>query len=98
VIDSQISNRHVYWTHCICATHPHLALAFTGIWRLSGALAWKVLVKSFGHHPVIAACDNTTEPLAWMLRPARPGRTRPLISRGCWRRPSPRCRRRCAGT
>ena len=22
-----------------------------------------------GHHPLPAACDNTGEPLAWMLRP-----------------------------
>jgi hypothetical protein len=24
--------------------------------------------KGFGHHPLLAACDNTGEPLAWMLR------------------------------
>ena len=24
--------------------------------------------KGFGHHPLLAACDNTAEPLAWMLR------------------------------
>ena len=25
--------------------------------------------KGYGHHPIIAACDNVAEPLAWMLRP-----------------------------
>jgi hypothetical protein len=29
--------------------------------------------KGFGHHPIIAACDNTAEPLAWMLRPGSAG-------------------------
>ena len=29
--------------------------------------------KGYGHHPVIAACDNTGEPLAWMLRPGSAG-------------------------
>jgi hypothetical protein len=29
--------------------------------------------KGFGHHPLIAACDNTAEPLAWMLRPGSAG-------------------------
>ena len=29
--------------------------------------------KGFGHHPVIAECDNTAEPLAWMLRPGSAG-------------------------
>jgi Transposase DDE domain group 1 len=29
--------------------------------------------KGFGHHPIIAACDNTGEPLAWMLRPGSAG-------------------------
>jgi DDE family transposase len=29
--------------------------------------------KGYGHHPVIAACDNTAEPLAWMLRPGSAG-------------------------
>jgi hypothetical protein len=24
--------------------------------------------KGFGHHPLLAECDNTAEPLAWMLR------------------------------
>ena len=24
--------------------------------------------KGYGHHPLLAACDNTGEPLAWMLR------------------------------
>ena len=24
--------------------------------------------KGFGHHPLLAACDNTAGPLAWMLR------------------------------
>jgi hypothetical protein len=32
--------------------------------------------KGFGHHPVLAECDNVREPLAWMMRPgsARPRR------------------------
>jgi hypothetical protein len=29
--------------------------------------------KGFGHHPIIAACDNVREPLAWMLRPGSAG-------------------------
>jgi hypothetical protein len=29
--------------------------------------------KGFGHHPLIAECDNTHEPLAWMLRPGSAG-------------------------
>jgi hypothetical protein len=31
---------------------------------------WK---KGFGFHPLLAYCDNTTEPLAGMLRPGRAG-------------------------
>ena len=29
--------------------------------------------KGYGHHPLLAACDNTAEPLAWMLRPGSAG-------------------------
>ena len=29
--------------------------------------------KGFGHHPVLAECDNVREPLAWMLRPGSAG-------------------------
>ena len=29
--------------------------------------------KGYGHHPMLAACDNTGEPLAWMLRPGSAG-------------------------
>jgi len=29
--------------------------------------------KGFGHHPIIAECDNVAEPLAWMLRPGSAG-------------------------
>jgi hypothetical protein len=29
--------------------------------------------KGFGHHPLIAECDNVAEPLAWMLRPGSAG-------------------------
>ena len=29
--------------------------------------------KGFGHHPLVAGCDNTAEPLAWMLRPGSAG-------------------------
>jgi len=29
--------------------------------------------KGYGHHLVIAACDNVAEPLAWMLRPGSAG-------------------------
>jgi hypothetical protein len=39
--------------------------------------------KGFGQHPLLAACDNTGERLAWMLRPARPAATRPPIKCGC---------------
>src|SRR5258708_22900728 len=29
--------------------------------------------KGYGHHPLLAECDNTGEPLAWMLRRGSPG-------------------------
>ena len=29
--------------------------------------------KGYGHHPLLAACDNVGEPLAWMLRPGSAG-------------------------
>ena len=29
--------------------------------------------KGFGHHPLLAYCDNTAEPLAGMLRPGSAG-------------------------
>ena len=29
--------------------------------------------KGFGHHPLVAGCDNVREPLAWMLRPGSAG-------------------------
>lgn len=29
--------------------------------------------QRLGHHPIIAACDNVAEPLAWMLRPSSAG-------------------------
>jgi hypothetical protein len=29
--------------------------------------------KGFGHHPVLAECDNVREPLAWMMRPGSAG-------------------------
>jgi Transposase DDE domain group 1 len=29
--------------------------------------------KGFGHHPLLAECDNTGEPLAWMMRPGSAG-------------------------
>src|ERR1700760_1328591 len=29
--------------------------------------------KGYGHHPLLAACDNKGEPLAWMLRPGSAG-------------------------
>jgi hypothetical protein len=29
--------------------------------------------KGYDHHPIIAACDNTAEPLAWILRPGSAG-------------------------
>jgi len=29
--------------------------------------------KGYGYHPLLAACDNTGEPLAWMLRPGSAG-------------------------
>jgi hypothetical protein len=29
--------------------------------------------KGYGHHPLFAACDNTGEPLAWVLRPGSAG-------------------------
>ena len=29
--------------------------------------------KGFGHHPLLAECDNMREPLAWMMRPGSAG-------------------------
>jgi len=29
--------------------------------------------KGFGHHPILAECDNFREPLAWMMRPGSAG-------------------------
>jgi hypothetical protein len=29
--------------------------------------------KGYRHHPLLAACDDTGEPLAWMLRPGSAG-------------------------
>ena len=29
--------------------------------------------KGFGHHPLVAECDNVREPLAWMLCPGSAG-------------------------
>jgi hypothetical protein len=29
--------------------------------------------KGFGHHPILAECDNLREPLAWMMRPGSAG-------------------------
>jgi predicted transcriptional regulator len=29
--------------------------------------------KGFGHHPILAECDNVREPLAWMMRPGSAG-------------------------
>ena len=56
--------------------------------------------KGFGHHPLLAFCDNTGgEPLAWMLRRGSAGRrTRPPITSTWWMRRSRRCRRRGGGT
>jgi hypothetical protein len=52
--------------------------------------------KGYGHHPVIAACDTTAEPLAWMLRPGSAGRTLPPITCASCRTRSRHSRRRCA--
>ena len=55
--------------------------------------------KGFGHHPIIAACDNVAEPLAWMLRPGSAGSaTPPPITCASWTTRSRRCRPRCAGS
>ena len=53
--------------------------------------------KGFGHHPLLAYCDNTAEPLAGMLRPGRPAATPPLITSRRWRPRSRRCPRRSRG-
>ena len=29
--------------------------------------------KGYGHHPLLAECDNVREPLAWMMRPGSAG-------------------------
>ncbi len=51
--------------------------------------------KGHGHHPLLAACDNTGEPLAWMLRPGSAGPSTRPITCGCPPRPSRRSRPRC---
>ena len=33
--------------------------------------------KGYGHHPLLAGCDNVREPLAWMMRAGWPAATRP---------------------
>ena len=50
--------------------------------------------KGYGHHPLLAACDNTGEPLAWMLRRGSAGSNTAAdhIALVTTRR-SPRCRR-----
>ena len=54
--------------------------------------------KGFGHHPLLAYCDNTAEPLAWMLRPGSAGsNTAADHLRRAGRRRSRRCRRGSGG-
>ena len=56
--------------------------------------------KGFGHHPLLAYCDNTGgEPLAWMLRHGSAGQQHGRRSPArCWTRRSRRCRRRSGGS
>ena len=55
--------------------------------------------KGFGHHPLIAYCDNTGGS-RWRgcCARARRAATRPPITSSSWTRRSRRCRRRSAGT
>ncbi len=61
--------------------------------------------KGYGHHPLLAACDNTGEPLAWMLRPGSAGsntaadhlRLLARGGRGAAARPAPRLMITCDG-
>ena len=53
--------------------------------------------KGFGHHPLLAYCDNTGEPLAGKLRRGGAGATRWPITWRSWGRRSPRCRRLSGG-
>jgi hypothetical protein len=48
--------------------------------------------KGFGHHPLLAYCDNTGEPLGGLCAAAAPGPTRWPITWRCWTRRSPRYR------
>ena len=49
--------------------------------------------KGFGHHPLLAYCDNTAEPLAGKLRRGGAAATPPPITWKSWvPRRSPRCR------
>ena len=54
--------------------------------------------KGYGHHPVIAACDNMAEPLAWMLRPGSAGSNTAADHLRLLATRSRRCRRRCAAS
>jgi Transposase DDE domain group 1 len=55
-------------------------------------------VKGFGFHPLVAACDNTGEPLAWMFRPGGTGANTAadnlLVLREAIAALPPRCRHR----
>ena len=53
--------------------------------------------KGFGHHPLLAACDNTASRWPGCSARAQPEATPPPITCGCSARRSARSRRRCAG-
>jgi hypothetical protein len=54
--------------------------------------------KGYGHHPLLALCDNTGEWLAGMLRPDQPARTPRRTTLRSRTRRSGRCRRSTGGT
>ena len=53
--------------------------------------------KGYGHHPLLAYCDNTTESLSGMFRPGSAAATRSLITCRSWMPRSPRSRRSTGG-
>ena len=62
----QVADRQLTGITCI-------RLDATVVHAHSGKELAEANFKGFGHHPLLAARDNTREPLAWMLRPGSAG-------------------------
>jgi hypothetical protein len=62
----QVADRQLKGITCI-------RLDATVVFAHSGKEQAQPNFKGFGHHPVLAECDNMREPLAWMMRPGSAG-------------------------